>query len=150
MPVSAVYMGTACTVDPWPLVVDTDMGIPYLLRIPGHPNAQPVEGELYNVDEAAARIMDNFEGLATGFYIREQLKVRCPFPVESNGSEEQSSIPVSRNDIIDATAYFRSPANGGPAWAKPWTVEKLLTLPIVNHYSQQHAETFVPRTDRYD
>lgn len=150
MPPHAVFLGTARTAVPYPLVVDTEMWIPYMLKLPRHPHAQSIHGELYSITAEDAAFLDRFEGVPTGFYSRENVEViRTAEP----GSREcqtdpNSGDPVKPGTLLLAGCYFR--AHAGPPWALKWTVERLQTLPMLERYTADHAAKYVPREERKD
>lgn len=55
------FLGTAITVDKFPLVIAGVYNVPYLLNIPGTGNR--VHGEIYKVDEQMLKFLDDFEGV---------------------------------------------------------------------------------------
>lgn len=148
MPSTAVYLGIARTSIPYPLVIDNIMHIPYMLDLPNHPAAHTVYGELYSVTFQDLAMLDQFEGLASGFYIRKQISFlitneQCgltthPDPVTGNVLEVGS--------LVQASVYFRGSA--GPAWAKDLTVQLLQTFPMLSRYTLQQAADYIRREDR--
>lgn len=149
MPSSISYVGTARTKVSFPLVVDSEMGVPYLLSLPNHPGAHSVHGELYIVDKEALISLDHFEGLDSGFYVRDTVEVVSLS--DASGSLTSPKSMVSEffpGSVHDAQAYFRSPSNAGPDWAHRWTVERLQTLTMLEQYTPEHAKQFRPRTVR--
>lgn len=55
------FLGTAKTVEKFPLVIAGVYNIPYLLNIPGQGNR--VHGEIYKVDDQMLKFLDGFEGV---------------------------------------------------------------------------------------
>lgn len=148
MPPTIVYLGTARTSSPYPLVIDNIMHIPYILDLPNHPSAQLVHGELYSVTNQNLAMLDQFEGLATGFYVRKQIPLTT--------TNEHNTITVQPDPMTDkvleagspvqAFVYFRGSA--GPAWAKDLTVQLLQTFPMYSRYTLEHAADYVKQEDR--
>lgn len=56
---SAKFLGHACTVDRYPLVIAGKHNIPFLLNVPGE--GQHVQGEIYSVDDPMLKFLDWFE-----------------------------------------------------------------------------------------
>lgn len=100
------------------------------------------------MSQVAARELDDFEGVHTGFYFREMVDVEfmqpptnretCPNPLTG-----KKLLP---GDIVKAGGYFRGDA--GPKVAVMWTIERLLTLPMVERYTEEHGRNYVPREIR--
>lgn len=57
---NAKFLGHACTVDKYPLVIAGKYSIPFLLNVPGE--GQRVHGEIYSVDDQMMKFLDWFEG----------------------------------------------------------------------------------------
>lgn len=131
-------IGPAETVSPYPLVIDTDMHVPFLLDLPNHCGSRRVRGELYSADSRTVVDLDRFEGVGNGFYRRGVI----PVEVCERGAAERAGF------LGTAMVYFRDSSNGGPPWAIKWTVQKLLTLPSVSEYTPQHASRYVLRRTR--
>lgn len=148
MPTTAVYLGDARTAVPYPLVLDTEMYVPYMLNLPRHPEAHAVFGELYAVSEEAMAGLDRFEGVPTGFYTRERIEV---ISLHEPGQRERLPNPVTGEKVLPghvstAGSYFRGTA--GPAWALKWPVERLQTLPMCERYSREMAKRYILREGR--
>ncbi|CDF35828.1 unnamed protein product [Chondrus crispus] len=148
VPPTVIFLGTARTLRPHPLVVDTEMGVPYILPLPGHPHAQNIHGELYSMTSEEAEALDRFEGVPIDFYYRAELDVvvtasedgRTPQP---NPVDGQLLKPDS---VLPSATYFRG--RGGASWAQKWSVERLQTLPMKSMYTIQDVEEYIPQHKR--
>lgn len=122
--------------------------MPYLLPLPGHPHAYCVHGELYSVSDEDAVILDRFEGIPIGFYVRR--KVNVIVTVEEDGRQKEpdpvTGKIIATGSVVNLGTYFRS--KGGPLWAQKWSVEKLQTLPMTGRYTLKDAEDYVPQSRR--
>lgn len=130
LPPDLTYLAAARTRNVLPLVVGPN-GVPFLLALPDQPGAFRVVGELYTVPSTCWAVLDAFEGTASHFYQRIEVAVE----VEKGGS-------------CVAWAYVRHPENGGPEWAKSWTVDRLAQQAYIENYTSEVAEAFVPRGQR--
>lgn len=128
-PPGARYVGPAQTVEAHPLVVEPGTYIPFLL--PPDSRGKRVKGVVYAVTQVAIDTLDEFEDVENAFYERRLV-----------------SVVLDSGDTQSVFAYFRHPDGGGPAWARPWTIEKLSTLEMIDEYTLEHAEKFVRREDR--
>lgn len=148
MPPTVVYLGTARTSIPYPLVIDNIMHIPYMLDLPNHPTAHIVHGELYSVTSQDLAMLDQFEGLTSGFYIRKQIPfvVTCEQSGFTPHPDPITDKVLKGGSLVQASVYFRGSA--GPAWAKDLTVQLLQTLPMYSRYTLQQAADYVKREDR--
>eukprot|EP00177_Eucheuma_denticulatum_P005105 GFKZ01009303.1.p1 GENE.GFKZ01009303.1~~GFKZ01009303.1.p1 ORF type:complete len:180 (-),score=4.99 GFKZ01009303.1:401-940(-) len=148
MPAAAQYLGTARTTVPYPLVVDDRMGCPYVLDLPHHPSAQPVHGELYTVTPDVVAFLDDFEGLASGFYVRKEidLLVTSEPGDRQREADATSGKVLESGSVIQASGYFRGPA--GPEWAKDLTVAYLQTFPMYDRYTAELTSAYITRDQR--
>lgn len=147
MPQSITYAGTAHTKFPYPLVVDNQMAVPFLLDLPSHPRAECVQGELYFVDDEALKFLDEFEGLHNGYYVRNVIQVVPEVQIDPD-TNLIAKHDMQLSSVMDAGAYFRCPSNGGPDWCHTWTVDRLQTLPMYSKFTKEHACTYVERGER--
>lgn len=53
------FLGDACTVEKYPLVIAGEYNVPFLLNVPG--TGQHVHGEIYSVDDKMLKFLDWFE-----------------------------------------------------------------------------------------
>eukprot|EP00735_Rhodelphis_limneticus_P002299 TRINITY_DN13115_c0_g1::TRINITY_DN13115_c0_g1_i1::g.10682::m.10682 TRINITY_DN13115_c0_g1::TRINITY_DN13115_c0_g1_i1::g.10682 ORF type:complete len:179 (-),score=21.37,sp/Q9M8T3/Y2910_ARATH/43.16/1e-16,AIG2/PF06094.7/8.9e-16,AIG2_2/PF13772.1/0.015 TRINITY_DN13115_c0_g1_i1:128-625(-) len=68
------FLGTATTVEKFPLVVARDIYAPCLLDIPGE--GFNVKGELFAVNDEVLADLDRLEGVAVDFYRRLPIKLK--------------------------------------------------------------------------
>lgn len=148
VPETVVFLGKARTSVPYPLVIDTEMRVPYMLLLPGHPHAHCVHGELYSVTQEEAEVLDRFEGVPTDFYVRRNIDVIVT--AEDDGRERQldpvTGKKVTPGCVVQAGTYFRS--KGGPRWAQKWSVERLQTLPMSGRYTLKDSEDYISQSKR--
>lgn len=147
MPTPKTYAGVARTVKSYPLVVDTEMYVPYLLQLSNHSGAKQIFGELYFVDDNGLKFLDEFEGLESGFYIRESIDLVVQVPGEED-CKLTADVKLESGSLQVAGAYFRSPTNLGPLWAHAWTVDRLQSLPMVERFTLEHATAYIDRGER--
>lgn len=143
VPETVIFLGTARTSVPYPLVIDTEMRVPYMLLLPGHPHAHCVHGELYSVNPEELELLDRFEGVPTDFYARRTVDV---IVTAEDDERERQPDPVTgktimTGSVVRSEAYFRS--KGGPRWAHKWSVERLQTLPMSGRYTLMDSEDYV-------
>ncbi|PXF48695.1 Gamma-glutamylaminecyclotransferase [Gracilariopsis chorda] len=144
IPENAVYVGTARTLNAFPLVVSTQFSVPFMLYRPDHEKAFSVKGELFLLDEQSKSAIDKFEGVDTGFYYTKAIPVIIMDISEGYGGH------LHANEIVQADVYFRDPSNTGPLWAHEWTINRLLELPMIEEYTQEHALHYLVRASRND
>lgn len=142
VPESAIFVGTAQTLNAFPLVVDPHFSVPFMLSVPNHQNAHKVQGELFLMNEQARKAIDKFEGVGTGFYHTEAI------PVTILSISQGYRGHLRESEIVQANVYFRDASNTGPLWAHEWTIDRLLELPMIVDYTQEHALRYVGRESR--
>lgn len=148
MPPCCIFLGTAKTSQSYPLVVSDTLGIPYMLDLPDHPQSHQVYGELYAASTAGQALLDDFEGVSTGFYYRKFVDVlvtdttddRIPQPEPTCGNV------LKVGSTVKAGLYFRG--EKGPKVTEAHTVDHLKTLPMHPSYTPQLAQSYVLRIDR--
>ncbi|KAK4525285.1 hypothetical protein GAYE_SCF09G3193 [Galdieria yellowstonensis] len=123
------FQSEALTVEQYPLVVGTRMGVPFLLMFPGQ--GKRVKGELYMVNETQLEYLDEFEAVQQGLYFRERIQV-------------EQLVDAPKQGIVEAWAYFRG--TGGPYWA--CDVDSLFRNQHLEEYTQQYTKNFIPRNQR--
>lgn len=144
MPSSARYIGDATTTQRLPLVVGTEMNIPFVLNDSTDARASRVHGEVYVADAAAREALDEFEGVSTGFYDRERVEVEIGRVV----ARQVSDISLRIGDIVQCWTYVRSARDGGPIWARVWTRDKLRELDMLAVYTLREARRYRARQER--
>ncbi|GFO30363.1 gamma-glutamylaminecyclotransferase [Plakobranchus ocellatus] len=107
---SSKYLGVADTVLKYPMIVYAELSVPFLLLLQGH--GEYVEGELYEVDDAKLRSLDELED-HPNFYQRlpVQIKIRTE-NLEAEGN------------VLECWAYFMT------RWR-----QELLDLPKLKSFS---------------
>ncbi|KAI0565096.1 Gamma-glutamylcyclotransferase AIG2-like protein [Gracilaria domingensis] len=142
IPKSATYVGEALTKQPFPLVVDTEYHVPFMIDSENYSGAKRVFGELILVDRETRKTLDQFEGVDTGFYFVK------PIEVVISQLRDEYEGELSDGQTVVANVYFRDPSNAGPSWAHKWTVERLLTLPSTDAYMVEMGKRYTSRTHR--
>ncbi|XP_002974012.2 putative gamma-glutamylcyclotransferase At3g02910 [Selaginella moellendorffii] len=119
----ACFVSAATTKLEFPLVCGP-FQVPFLLNFPcqGH----RVRGEVYLVDQAGLRRLDELEGLGKGHYERRSILVE--------GLERS----LAQSQAVNAEAYF-----AGSSYAM-----EMLGAPHLPSYSTVEAENYVPRRNR--
>jgi hypothetical protein len=84
---------------------------------------------------SAVYVCLQFENTETSFYRRVRISV-----VLDNDSVAQEKT--------DAWVYVRHEECGGPAWAKEWTVCRLVKEPMISCYDEELAKTYLARDKR--
>ncbi|XP_055021124.1 gamma-glutamylaminecyclotransferase isoform X1 [Boleophthalmus pectinirostris] len=102
------FLGTAKTVEKFPLVIAGIYNVPYLLNIPGQGNQ--IHGEIYKVDEKMLEFLDDFEGVPT-HYQRTLNKLEVKEWVA--GADGETLEPGSITE-----AYLYSTKTYKPEWTK--------------------------------
>ncbi|KAM4601600.1 gamma-glutamylaminecyclotransferase-like [Polymixia lowei] len=103
----AEFLGSARTVEKYPLVIAGEYNIPFLLNIPGE--GQRVRGELYRVDSRMLAFLDAFESVPT-MYQRTLVKLEVE---EWRGGKDGEETP-STGSITEAFVY--NTATYKPDW----------------------------------
>ena len=144
MPAGLEYLGTGITVNRYPLVVGSDMNIPFVLDLPEHNGASRVRGELYRTSsETQIEALEIFEGVPNQFYDRIALKVE----LETTDCDNRDRN-LDAGSQLDAFCYVRSEVGGGPVWARDWPISRLVLAEMVPEYTLDMAKSFVPRSKR--
>ncbi|PRP85353.1 hypothetical protein PROFUN_07061 [Planoprotostelium fungivorum] len=95
------FVGKCTTVERLPLVIGTS-GVPYLLGKVDTPDAHPVVGELWEVDDDTLEGLDEYEGVKKFYYTRNRITVRmnesleiveAQVYVKTSSSEEMKKGP---------------------------------------------------------
>lgn len=121
----AKFLGTARTVEKYPLVIAGKHSIPFLLNIPGE--GQRVRGELYEVDDKMLSFLDDFEN--------------CPTMYQRTLVNLELDKGVTDGSITEAFVY--STTTYKPDWTK---------LPTYENYDAygDHGLVYVDRKNRTD
>ncbi|CAN8062970.1 unnamed protein product [Agarophyton chilense] len=144
IPNSVTFVGQASTIYAFPLVVETDYNIPFMIDYANFEGSKRVSGELLIADKEAKEKLDQFEGVDTGFYIVKSIAVKI------NDVSKAYRGELSVGQTVSANAYFRHPSNKGPSWAHEWTIERLLTLPFTDSYTYEMSKSYIKRTHRVE
>lgn len=125
---TAKFLGRACTVDKYPLVIAGKYNIPFLLNVPKE--GQRVQGELYSVDDQMLKFLDWFEKCP---HVYQRTKILLE--VEEWVGEGTSQV----GKTIDAFVY--STTTYEPEW---------LQYPTFNSYDAygDHGLQYVSREAR--
>uniref|UniRef100_A0A8C6TRK7 Gamma-glutamylaminecyclotransferase n=1 Tax=Neogobius melanostomus TaxID=47308 RepID=A0A8C6TRK7_9GOBI len=125
------FLGTAKTVERFPLVIAGTYNIPYLLNIPGQ--GHQVHGEIYQVDDQMLRFLDAFEGVPT-HYQRTATKLEVKEWAGGETLETLAPGSITEAFLYNATTYE-------PEWA---------TLPTHQSYDSygDHGLKYVEREAR--
>ncbi|KAL0204333.1 hypothetical protein M9458_002351 [Cirrhinus mrigala] len=95
----AKFIAHARSVEKYPLVIDTEYNIPFLLNVPG--TGQRVYGEIYRVDQKMLKFLDDFEGCPEWYKrIKIQLEVQ-----DRDGEGENTLKPGS---IVETDVYVKT------------------------------------------
>ncbi|CAI5638299.1 unnamed protein product [Oreochromis niloticus] len=99
----AEYLGSAFTIQKYPLVITTEYNIPFLLNIPGQ--GHRVHGEIYKVDDQMLKFLDDFESVPT-WYQRTvvQLEVK-EWVGKMEGEEKLSPGSITEVFMYATTSY---------------------------------------------
>lgn len=89
----AEFLASAVTAEKYPLVIAGRHNIPFLLNIPGR--GRRVHGEIYRVDDAMLRFLDDFEGVPA-MYQRTLVKLEV---------KESAGRAPSPGDVTEAFVY---------------------------------------------
>uniref|UniRef100_A0A3B5MT68 Gamma-glutamylaminecyclotransferase n=2 Tax=Xiphophorus couchianus TaxID=32473 RepID=A0A3B5MT68_9TELE len=124
----AEFLGTAVTVQKYPLVIATNYNIPSLLNLPGQ--GKRVNGEIYQVDGKMLEFLDSFENIPT-MYQRTVVELE----IKMADKEEK----LSPGSIMEAFVY--STTTYQPDWP---------SLPTYDNYDSNgdHGLKFTLREDR--
>lgn len=101
----AEYLGSAFTIQKYPLVITTKYNIPFLLNIPGH--GHQVHGEIYKVDDQMLKFLDEFESVPT-LYQRTEVQLEVKEWVGKTEGEEKLS-PGSITEVFVYTTTTHEP-----------------------------------------
>uniref|UniRef100_A0A087XHI4 Gamma-glutamylaminecyclotransferase n=1 Tax=Poecilia formosa TaxID=48698 RepID=A0A087XHI4_POEFO len=128
----AEFLGTAVTVQKYPLVIATKYNLVFLLNLPGQ--GKRVHGEIYKVDEKMLKYLDWFEKVPT-MYQRTAVELEVKM-VDKMADKEEKLSPGS---IMEAFVY--STTTYEPDWP---------SLPTYDNYdcNGDHGLKFVLREDR--
>ncbi|CAI5638298.1 unnamed protein product [Oreochromis niloticus] len=99
----AEYLGSAFTIQKYPLVITTEYNIPFLLNIPGQ--GHRVHGEIYKVDDQMLKFLDTFKSVPT-IYQRTvvQLEVK-EWVGKMEGEEKLSPGSITEVFMYTTTSY---------------------------------------------
>ena len=115
----ATFIGTATTVDPWPLVVTTRFSLPYLVDHKGL--GYPIRGELYEIDDRMMEFCDDFEDHPQ-IYERTKTQVKLD-QLSMNVKESILSEKYLPGTVIDCWCYMLRKIS-----------PKILNLPFYEEY----------------
>uniref|UniRef100_A0A087YPT4 Gamma-glutamylaminecyclotransferase n=1 Tax=Poecilia formosa TaxID=48698 RepID=A0A087YPT4_POEFO len=124
----AEFLGTAVTVQKYPLVIATNYNMPFLLNLPGQGNR--VQGEIYQVDGKMLEFLDSFENIPTMYQ-------RTAVELEIKMADEKEKLMAG--SIMEASVY--STTTYQPDWP---------SLPTYDNYDSNgdHGLKFMLREDR--
>uniref|UniRef100_A0AAZ1X6G5 Gamma-glutamylaminecyclotransferase n=2 Tax=Oreochromis TaxID=8139 RepID=A0AAZ1X6G5_OREAU len=99
----AEYLGSAFTIQKYPLMITTEYNIPFLLNIPGQ--GHRVHGEIYKVDDQMLKFLDTFKSVPT-IYQRTvvQLEVK-EWVGRMEGEEKLSPGRITEMFVYTTTTY---------------------------------------------
>lgn len=127
----AEFLGTAKTVEKFPLVIAGSYNIPYLLNIPGQ--GKQIHGEIYNVDDQMLEFLDVFEGVPVHYQrIVTKLEVK-EWEAQADGET------LAPGSFIETFIYNTK------TYKPEWT-----TLPTYESYDSygDHGQKYVEREAR--
>ncbi|XP_023368856.1 gamma-glutamylaminecyclotransferase [Otolemur garnettii] len=129
---SAAFRARARTLQPYPLVIAGEHNIPRMLNLPGA--GRCVEGEIYAVDDAMLRFLDDFEG-CPNMYQRTLVAVQV---LEGTG-EDGPKDTLAPHTTVQCFVY--STAGHPPEWVH---------LPHHDSYDSEgeHGLRYTRREDR--
>ena len=119
---SAQFQASATTVEAFPLVVDPQSAIPYLINKPGA--GHRIAGEVFAVDEHDWPRLDYFEGVPDHYYQRLAVDV----------------VPRDGGAPLTVNAYFRWDGEGF------MSIQDLLELEFIPEYLPHHARPVEPES----
>ncbi|XP_005460817.1 gamma-glutamylaminecyclotransferase B [Oreochromis niloticus] len=105
----AEYLGSAFTIQKYPLVIATEYNIPFLLNIPGQ--GHRVHGEIYKVDDQMLKFLDDFESVPT-LYQRTVVQLEVKEWVGKMEGEEK----LSPGSITEVFVYITTTTMYKPDW----------------------------------
>ncbi|XP_029024327.1 gamma-glutamylaminecyclotransferase B-like isoform X2 [Betta splendens] len=129
---TAEFLGSALTIEKFPLVIAGKYNVPFLLNIPGQ--GHRVHGEIYKVDDEMLKFLDAFESVPT-MYQRTVVQLEVKEWVRNIEGEEV----LSPGSITEAFLY--STTTYQPDWP---------SLPSFDSYDTHgdHGLKYVDRKDR--
>ncbi|KAM3585094.1 uncharacterized protein V6R79_007292 [Siganus canaliculatus] len=97
----AEYLGSALTIEKYPLVIVSRYNVPFLCNVPGQ--GHRIHGEIYKVDDSMLSFLDDFEGAPT-MYQRHSIKLEVK---EWVAEDEEKLDPGSITEafIYSTTGY---------------------------------------------
>ncbi|KAL0204330.1 hypothetical protein M9458_002348 [Cirrhinus mrigala] len=98
----AKFIAHARSVEKYPLVIDTEYNIPFLLNVPG--TGQRVYGEIYRVDQKMLKFLDDFEILSPEWYERIKIQLEV-LVVDSEGENTLKPGSTVETDVYIKTTY---------------------------------------------
>lgn len=122
----ASYMGEAITNQKYPLLQAGRWNAPFLIDRKDYPGSHRIKGELFEVDENGMNVLDEFEGVGSGYYKREKIKVS--YKTKSN--EELTT---------EAWCYFCDQETS--------TLLKNAAT-FISHFGEEELQKYIPVHDR--
>ncbi|XP_072304769.1 gamma-glutamylaminecyclotransferase-like [Eucyclogobius newberryi] len=116
----AMFLGSAKTMDKFPLVIAGPHNIPYLLNIPGQ--GHRIHGEIYQVDEQMLKFLDALESVPTHYQrTLKQLEVKEWATPAPGSTTEATPAPGSTTEATPApgSTTEATPAPGSTTEATP-------------------------------
>lgn len=134
---NAVFIDEAITVDKWPLIIETNANIPFLLYKNGI--GYNIHGEIFTIDKETLDYLDDFEGVEQDIYKRKLITVKSK---QSDQIEEIFCYVFDnfRSNLVNDSTLFMESYDTNNRFNRPYVKFRDTTDStdnLVKHMKQQ-------------